>query len=152
MPGRKNGCLLFATFVHLNTIAGFLRMKRGRASALPARLRSTLFPLLLCIPRAHRQVSPFFHFVVVALREWSGIWGLRGTSCFVRNDPLAMGDTERLQRGGGMVVGAGMAPKALTSSIFSCYLTISRSNFFVESSAENPYSAQNLLGEKKETS
>ena len=24
-----------------------------------------------------------------------------GTSCFVRNDPLAMGDTERLQRGGG---------------------------------------------------
>ena len=61
----QESCLLFATFVHLNTIAGFLRMKKGRASALPARLRSTLFPLLLCIPRAHREVSPFFYFVVV---------------------------------------------------------------------------------------
>ena len=39
-----------------------------------------------------------------------------------------MGDTERLQRGGGTVVGAGMAPKALPSSILS-FCLFSNVNF-----------------------
>ena len=75
---------------------------------------------------------------------------------FVRKDPLAMGDTERLQQGGGMVVEAGMegtSPKALTSSIFSFCLflkCISRSNFSVESLKTR--SAQNLVWGTAETS
>jgi len=87
-------------------------------------------PLLLCIlPSAPRglPVLPFRRRVRFASHRAEG-----GTSCFARNDPLAMGDTERLQRGGSMVVGAGMegtSPKAPTSSIFSFCLFL---NFPVE--------------------